>query len=168
MTAEEWRPIAGYPHYFATSSGRIVSCQPRWKQPRELKGGWTQSGGGYRMVLLVNADGVACKTIHGLVATAFHGPRPEGMQARHLDGDKTNNAADNLRWGTASENNLDKVAHGTHPNARKTRCKRDHPFDEANTYWHGGKRSCRTCTRDQNRERVARQRAVANISSAAA
>jgi hypothetical protein len=33
-------------------------------------------------------------------------------------------------------------------NARKTHCKRGHPFDEANTYWFGPERRhrmCRTC-----------------------
>jgi len=35
-----------------------------------------------------------------------------------------------------------------HPNARKTHCKRGHPFDAANTYYApGGQRRCRTCLR---------------------
>ncbi len=30
-------------------------------------------------------------------------------------------------------------------NARKTHCLRGHPFDETNTYHHGGQRHCRSC-----------------------
>ena len=31
----------------------------------------------------------------------------------NLDGNPQNNKLDNLQWGTASENQLDKIAHGT-------------------------------------------------------
>lgn len=51
--------------------------------------------------------------VHTLVALTFKGPRPEGTQARHLDGVRTNNRPDNLRWGTAKENAADRDAHGT-------------------------------------------------------
>ena len=36
-------------------------------------------------------------------------------------------------------------------NARKTHCKRGHPFDEQNTYHHGGLRHCRACRRERKR-----------------
>ena len=51
--------------------------------------------------------------LHRLIAEAFHGPCPDGHQCRHLDGDRSNNAAANLAWGTPQENNADKAAHGT-------------------------------------------------------
>jgi len=35
------------------------------------------------------------------------------MECRHLDGDKTNNNASNLKWGTKLENVGDRKAHGT-------------------------------------------------------
>ena len=62
--------------------------------------------------------------IHALVAEAFLGPRPVGMQVAHNDGDHRNNAADNLRYATPRENNGDKRKHGTnrkgesHPGAK--------------------------------------------------
>jgi hypothetical protein len=43
---------------------------------------------------------------------AFIGPRPEGMEARHLDGCKTNNKLENLCWGTREDNEADNVKHG--------------------------------------------------------
>lgn len=51
--------------------------------------------------------------VYHLVLDAFHGPKPLNMQGRHLDGDKANNRASNLRWGTQLENNQDKILHGT-------------------------------------------------------
>jgi hypothetical protein len=48
-----------------------------------------------------------------LVCTAFHGPRPIGMQVCHGDGVRTNDSAINLRWGTPSENVRDAFRHGT-------------------------------------------------------
>lgn len=64
--------------------------------------------------------------VHIVVCRAFHGERPDGMIVRHLDGDATNNHADNLKWGTQIENEADKVLHGTapqgerHPHAKLT------------------------------------------------
>jgi hypothetical protein len=52
--------------------------------------------------------------IHDLVLTAFVGPRPPGMVARHFpDRDPSNNAIGNLQWGTPKENSADRDSHGT-------------------------------------------------------
>lgn len=41
---------------------------------------------------------------------------------------------------------------GVHPNARKTHCKRGHPFDEENTRVEAdGSRECRTCKNEKRR-----------------
>ncbi|WP_247600195.1 HNH endonuclease [Mycobacterium intracellulare] len=85
-----------------------------------------------------------------LVLEAFKGPRPNGAVSCHNDGNLDNNREDNLRWDSQSSNNFDRVKHGRHPEAGKTSCKNDHPFDEANTYIHpvNGRRQCRACMRD--------------------
>ena len=44
--------------------------------------------------------------VHVLVLLAFVGPRPEGYDANHIDGDKANNAVHNLEWVTRRENIL--------------------------------------------------------------
>ena len=49
--------------------------------------------------------------VHTLVA--FVGPKPKGLQCRHLNGNYKNNFVDNLCWGTAKENAADKERHGT-------------------------------------------------------
>lgn len=48
------------------------------------------------------------RAVHLYVLETFVGPRPEGMQACHGDGDPANNRLSNLRWDTCSNNNLDK------------------------------------------------------------
>jgi hypothetical protein len=53
--------------------------------------------------------------VHVLVAEAFLPPRPTpAHEVRHWDGDRMNNAATNLRWGTRSDNVQDALRHGTH------------------------------------------------------
>lgn len=56
--------------------------------------------------------------VHQMVTTAFHGPRPVGKEPRHLDGNHSNNRADNLCWGTRQQNIADAIAHGTHISLR--------------------------------------------------
>ena len=86
--------------------------------------------------------------IHVLVLTAFRGPRPPGMQTRHLDSNPANNWDGNLAWGTPSENMQDCVAAGTHVNANKTCCDYDHPLQLPNLVANAlraGKRQCKAC-----------------------
>jgi hypothetical protein len=61
--------------------------------------------------------------VHVAVALAFHGPRPEGTQVRHVDGHQQNNRADNLAYGTPSENGEDKRRHGSAAGERNGRSK---------------------------------------------
>jgi hypothetical protein len=58
--------------------------------------------------------------VHHLVLLAFKGPCPKGMEARHLDGDPSNNKISNLRWGTPKKNMQDRDKHG------KTKFGEDH------------------------------------------
>jgi len=54
--------------------------------------------------------------VHRAVCEAYHGVQKEAyLEVRHLDGDKLNNSAINLSWGTSLENSKDQVAHGTSP-----------------------------------------------------
>jgi hypothetical protein len=49
--------------------------------------------------------------VHTLVLTAFVGPRQDGMEACHNDGNPLNNRLVNLRWGTRADNMRDMIAH---------------------------------------------------------
>lgn len=101
-------------HYRVTEDGRVIS-----ELGNELS--QTTDRDGYLRVALNHRQWRSKKIprrvrayVHILVAGAFHGPCPEGMQVRHLDHDKSNNHKDNLAYGTPSENAQDRVRAGNH------------------------------------------------------
>jgi hypothetical protein len=51
--------------------------------------------------------------MHVLVAHAFIGPRPDGLDVCHNDGDRANNQPSNLRYDTRKGNLADRNQHGT-------------------------------------------------------
>jgi hypothetical protein len=52
------------------------------------------------------------RAIHSLVAEAFIGARPEGLEVAHLNGDCRDNRACNLQYCTHRDNEAMKAAHG--------------------------------------------------------
>lgn len=144
MDVETRVPIPGFPGYEASSLGQVISHKQRAERVLRT---WAHQDG-YPMVNLWGPRGRQGFTVHSLVALAFIGPRPGGMEVCHNDGDCLNNVPSNLRYGTRTENEHDKRQHGTHHLARKTRCPKGHPYDEANTYRAPGnerRRYCRAC-----------------------
>lgn len=133
--------------------GRVRSL-PRKGTYARILSAYPAKRGGYLAVSLTRGQVTRPHTVHKLVALAFIGPRPDGMEVRHRDGDALNPRLSNLAYGTSTQNAQDTIAHGNHPNGRKTHCKRNHPFDAANTYIipSTGSRQCRTCQRDWLRE----------------
>lgn len=127
----EYRDAPGLPGYRVGDDGSVWSCHLGMGRKglgvawRRLKPGRQTSG--HLFVALRLAGRYVTRRVHQLVLLAFVGPRPEGMQCRHLDGDPTNNQLENLRWGTPLENHADSVRHGTisrgerHPAAKLTR-----------------------------------------------
>lgn len=111
----EYRDIPGYEGKYRVSDCGVVESRTyltrfEW---RPLKDRFDSSG--YKHVVLYGEHGPTTFKLHRLVLESFVGPCPEGMQARHLDGNKTNNCLTNLRWGSRKENAFDKERHGTHP-----------------------------------------------------
>lgn len=146
---EIWLPAAGFEEFYWVSSKGNVRREATGRGARVgriLKA--TIDGRGYRMVdLFSGAAGTRQKRkVHILVAATFLGPRPADLEVRHLDGNRLNNAVENLRYGSRSENMMDAVKHGTHSEARKMSCKRGHPFTPDNTRIEStGSRRCLTC-----------------------
>ncbi len=112
--AENWRDIPGYEgRYQASDLGRIRSLDRRVAcgngATRMMKGRVLRPACQKRdpHLSVVLGHGAAGSAVHRLVAAAFLGPCPEGQEVRHLDGDPQNNRAENLAYGTRTENILD-------------------------------------------------------------
>jgi hypothetical protein len=124
---EVWKAVPGYEGLYEVSDmgrvrslDRVVERLGRWGKvvAQRVAGRVMRPGphkGGYGLLHLYGARGRRTATVHGLVAAAFLGPRPEGSDVCHNDGNPKNCRLDNLRYGTRAENDADKDRHGTRP-----------------------------------------------------
>ena len=118
---EVWRPVAGFTGYAVSNRGRVRSFH---RGGRVLK--TAPDGDGYPMLPLVGCDRRKSVNVHRLVATAFRSSERNALhnEVAHLDGDRTNCHASNLRWVSKRENHSHKRLHGTaqigeaHPRAK--------------------------------------------------
>lgn len=161
-TDERWLPAPDWEDSYEVSNlgrvrsiARMVRGKGNSLRPARATIKVTRVGNtGYVYVSLRRNAERHMKTVHRLVARAFHGEPAAGLQVRHLDGNKENNRADNLAWGTATENAYDKVAHGAHHYAKRSACKHGHEFTPENTYYPpAGGRYCKTCRRLADKRR---------------
>jgi hypothetical protein len=167
---EEWRPVVGFEGLYEVSDYGNVRSVDHWvmrtssRNPNSLKPflvrGRTKSTymhkRGYPAVSLVRENKSKTHYVHSLVAAAFLGPRLDGQEVRHLDGDARNCHIGNLAYGTSLENAADMRRHGTHHNTRKTHCRRGHAYDAENTYIDpGGGRYCNACRRSRRARKAA-------------
>ncbi|WP_167757036.1 NUMOD4 motif-containing HNH endonuclease [Amycolatopsis sp. CFH S0078] len=162
---ETWLPVRNYDGIYSVSSLGRVRSEPHvvmrsngHPQTVSARIRRTYTGHGYEQLRLCRDGNNPLHFVHVMVCEAFHGPRPEGMEVRHLDGDSRNNRADNLAWGTQSENMYDRVRHGTHHQAIKTHCPRHHPLDGLNlapSELAQGRRACRACNAGRSAVRYA-------------
>jgi hypothetical protein len=115
IIGEKWLPIDG--NFYEVSD----HCRVRsWKNgnrtghrrlvPRLLRPAIGTHG--YLLVIICLDGKKSAMTVHRLVAAAFIGPRPPGMQIRHLNGDKLDNRPQNLAYGTPKQNQADMILHG--------------------------------------------------------
>ena len=97
---------------------------------------------------------------HRVVYEFIRGPVPEGLTLDHLCRVRHCVNPAHLEAVTHKENCL----RGTSPlavNAARTHCPRGHAYDEANTLYDRGKRTCRECNRVRSLAKYyARQRAA--------
>ncbi len=112
-----WRTVAEAPDYVVSDAGevmRAVADVRGLNRGRVLKPAPNTQG--YPHVSLCVGGKHITRAVHVIVCRAFHGEKPgPNFHASHADGDKTNNAASNLRWATVSENMMDKHRHGRMP-----------------------------------------------------
>lgn len=144
----EWRRIYNS-KYDASSDGQIRNSLTN----RILKGGIASNG--YRTVCLsVEFKMPKTHTVHSLIALAFYGPRPEGKEVCHINGNGLDNRAENLYYGTRSENMQDAVRHGTQvPGGQHEFCAKGlHLMAESARISSDGRRRCRICTNQWKRQ----------------
>jgi hypothetical protein len=159
---EEWRAVPGYENLYEVSNLARVRSLPRRGLDaigrRTIKPGHVLKiqvkKDGYHVAFLYKSGKRREFGVHVLVALAFVGPKPDRQEVCHWDDDKSNNLPGNLRWGTRSENVLDKVRNGGHHLANRTHCKKSgHPLSGENLYiTPSGRRQCRECSRARRRE----------------
>lgn len=155
---ERWLPVVGYERYYevsdqgrARSIDRVVRHQhggPCRRRGRVLKFAYGPTG--HPLVSLYIDAVRKNKFIHVLVLESFVGPCPDGMESCHNNGDSADARLVNLRWDTRSENNRDRVRHGTHNMSIRTACPLDHllvPPNLVAAATKRGHRQCRACQR---------------------
>ncbi len=98
---ETWREIPGYEGIYSISNfGRVLSRHT--SHSKIMKPRWKSSG--YQFVSVCKDRQHKNFYVHHLVAYAFIGPRPAGLDINHKDGDKSNNHASNLEYVSRAEN----------------------------------------------------------------
>lgn len=109
-TTEVWLPVLGFEGiYEASNLGQVR----RVGAPRALKPVVDRKG--YCHVSLCKTGLCKNYAVHRIVLSAFCGAEPfEAAQAAHNDGNPGNNRLPNLRWASPSDNQKDRIRHGTH------------------------------------------------------
>lgn len=118
---EIWRDVVGWEGIYQVSSlgrvrsfDKVVRCgygKTRVYPGRVLRPAMVQ---GYPTVSLWNNGLSQMARVHRLVCQAFHGPQPSpAYEVAHNDGNPANASSNNLRWATHTENEGDKLLHGT-------------------------------------------------------
>jgi hypothetical protein len=107
MAKEIWRQVVGYEgRYEVSNLGRVRNMSGLILRDRIQ---WT----GYNRAALCKNGARKDHPVHRLVAAAFIGPRPEGLEVNHINGVRADNRAENLEYVTRRENMAHKKVTGT-------------------------------------------------------
>jgi len=99
MELETWHPLPGYGGLYEVSDiGRVWSCRKRKTLSLVV------NKRGYVQCNLYRDGRVKNHMVHRLVALAFFGKIPSGLQVNHKNGVKTDNRVENLELVTPEQN----------------------------------------------------------------
>lgn len=121
MTDEIWLPVVGFEGLYEVSNYGSVRSLVRVAMANygERKYGGKnirpilRKADGYLVVNLYKDNKRSQKTLHVVVAEAFHFKAFPELECCHNNGIKADCRSENLRWGTRKENSKDKEIHGT-------------------------------------------------------
>jgi AraC-like DNA-binding protein len=101
---EIWKSIPNYSRYEASDLGRLRSLDYKLSGIiKVLKPSITEDG--YLKTMLLNDNGkYESHRVHWFVTLTFKGKRPNELEVNHKDGNKENNAINNLEYTTHSKN----------------------------------------------------------------
>lgn len=112
--SELWKDVAGYEGIYQVSNmGNVKSLDRYVNHSRSKSGKKLSKGkilskqidrGGYSTVYFSVSGKGQHKKVHRLVCEAFSGKEDGKTLVNHIDGNKGNNAADNLEWCTSKYN----------------------------------------------------------------
>ncbi|MDD5458381.1 MAG: HNH endonuclease [Phycisphaerae bacterium] len=114
------RAINGYPDYGVAADGSAYTHKKkignRWKITEDWNAlAATIHHDGYRYITLYFAGKARSRKVSVLVCELFVGPKPNGpgrQECRHKNGNRLDDRADNLEWGSSAENAIDREHHG--------------------------------------------------------
>lgn len=111
--AQSISPIPQIAGYGATADGRIWSLASNWRGYGVREISPTPNGRGYLKVRVMLGGKRRNLPIHRLIAATFLPIKPGAdFEICHKNGNPLDNRAENLCWGTRSDNALDRVKHG--------------------------------------------------------
>lgn len=116
---ENWKPVPVPDYadrYEISDQGQLrklayMDTNGRWRETKIIKSDIDWSG--YPAFTLRSGAMSLKKRAHVLVAGAFLGPKPDGLEICHNDSNPLNCRADNLRYDTRKSNFADKKLAGT-------------------------------------------------------
>lgn len=114
---EQWKIVESNPKYEVSDCGRVRNK----KTHRILKPQVNRTcKAGYLTVSLSNGfRNRKSFFIHRIVAHAFIGARPKGLECCHNDGNSRNNHIENIRYDTHKNNGADSIKHGVMPHGER-------------------------------------------------
>ncbi len=105
------RSIPGFDGYYCSKDGIVYSIRTRWGTLHRLKPELTKYGY-HRVDVTLDCKKRTSRHVHRLVALSWLSPADTSLHVCHINGNKLDNRAENLKWATQAENNADKIRLG--------------------------------------------------------